>query len=34
MESAKKDTYVPLAKKHDVMLMGTPSTNAVKPAFL
>jgi hypothetical protein len=33
-ESARKGTRVPLAKKHVVMLMGTPSTDIVKVAFL
>jgi hypothetical protein len=33
-ESARKGTRVPLAKKHAVMLTGTPSIGAVKPAFL
>jgi hypothetical protein len=30
----KKGTCVPLAKKHTVMLTGTPSTSPVKPTFL
>jgi hypothetical protein len=33
-ESARKGTRVPLAKKRDVMLTGTPNTSAVKPTFL
>jgi hypothetical protein len=33
-ESARKGTRVPLVKKHIMMLMGTPSTGAIKPAFL
>jgi hypothetical protein len=33
-ESARKGTCVLLAKKRIVMLTGTPSIGAVKPAFL
>jgi hypothetical protein len=33
-ESARKGNHVPLVKKHAVMLMGTPSTDAIKLAFL
>jgi hypothetical protein len=33
-ESARKGTRVPLTKKRAVMLTGTLSTSAVKPAFL
>jgi hypothetical protein len=34
MENARKGTYIPLVKKRAVMLTGTPSTDAVKSAFL
>jgi hypothetical protein len=33
-ENARKGTRVPLAKKRAMMLMGTSSTSAIKPAFL
>jgi len=33
-ESARKGTRIPLAKKRAVMLMGTLSIGAIKPAFL
>ncbi len=33
-ESARKGTRLPLVKKCAVMLTGTPSTGAIKPAFL
>jgi hypothetical protein len=33
-ESVRKSTRVPLGKKRTVMLMGTLSTDVVKPAFL